>query len=61
MDAGYVSDHVFDAVNPLSNEWQYSYGIGYDYVTYYDLVFRFEYAINKLNEHGLFFHIGSAF
>lgn len=61
VDAGYVSDHVFGAINPLSNEWQYSYGVGYDYVTYYDLVFRFEYAINKLNEHGLFFHIGTAF
>ncbi|HOS47496.1 MAG TPA: POTRA domain-containing protein [Bacteroidia bacterium] len=61
FDAGYVSDRQYAEFNPLNNSWQYSYGIGYDYVTYYDLVFRFEFAINRLNESGLFFHIGTSF
>jgi outer membrane protein assembly factor BamA len=59
-DAGYVTDHAFGYKNPLSNQWQYSYGFGLDYVTYYDLVFRFEYAWNKMHETGFFFHIGTA-
>ncbi len=59
-DGGYVSDNRFASRNPLVNSWQYGYGFGYDYVTYYDLVFRFEYAWNKMGEHGFFFHIGTA-
>jgi hypothetical protein len=59
-DGGYVSDNRFASQNPLVNSWQYGYGLGYDYVTYYDLVFRFEYAWNKMGEHGFFFHIGTA-
>jgi outer membrane protein assembly factor BamA len=59
-DGGYVSDNQFGYKNPLSNSWQYGYGLGFDLVTYYDLVFRFEYVWNKLGENGLFFHIGSA-
>ena len=60
-DSGYVTDNRFAYKNPLANSWQYGYGIGLDIVTYYDLVFRFEYTRNRLNENGLFFHIGSAF
>ena len=59
-DGGYVSDNRFAAQNPLVNSWQYGYGIGFDYVTYYDLVFRFEFARNKMGEQGFFFHIGAA-
>lgn len=59
-DGGYVSDTRFYAQNPLVNSWQYGYGFGFDYVTYYDLVFRFEYAWNKMGEHGFFFHVGTA-
>ena len=60
-DAGYVQDKYYYQNNYLSNQFQYAYGIGYDYVTYYDLVFRFEYAFNKLHESGLFFRVGAAF
>ena len=60
-DAGYVQDKYYNQNNYLSNQFQYAYGIGYDYVTYYDLVFRFEYAFNKLHESGLFFRVGTAF
>ncbi|MFM7016940.1 MAG: hypothetical protein ACKOX3_11505 [Bacteroidota bacterium] len=60
-DAGYVQDKYYFKNNHLSNTLQYSYGIGYDYVTYYDLVFRFEFAFNKLKESGFFFRVGASF
>ena len=60
-DGGYVSDRFYNATNTLTNSFQYSYGVGFDYVTYYDLVFRVEYAINRLNERGFFFRVGAAF
>ncbi len=61
FDAGYSKDNYYADANPLSNSVQYAYGIGLDFVTYYDLVFRLEYGNNKINEPGLFFHIGAAF
>lgn len=61
FDAGYVSDRQFQADNPLSNTWQYGYGMSLDLVTYYDMVFRFEYALNKLGDAGLYFRIGTVF
>jgi hypothetical protein len=56
-DAGYVRDKRFAATNPLANTWQYSYGAGFDYVTYYDVVLRVDYAINKFGEKGFFIHL----
>ena len=58
-DAGYVKDSQFSANNKLNNSWQYSYGMGIDFVTYYDMIFRFEYSINKLGESGFFLHFTS--
>lgn len=46
-DAGYVVDQINAAINPLANTVQYSYGLGLDLVTYYDLVVRFEGSLNK--------------
>ena len=60
-DVGYVRDRQFAANNPLSNSWIMGYGAGIDYVTYYDLVFRFEYSINNLGEHGLFVNFAAPF
>ena len=56
FDAGYVRDRQFKDVNPLANTWQYGYGVGLDYVTYYNLVFRIEYSFNKFGENGFFIH-----
>jgi len=56
FDAGYVKDHLYFAENALNNKYQYSYGLGLDFVGYYDMVFRFEAARNKMNEIGIFFH-----
>lgn len=56
FDAGYVRDRQFEETNPLANKWQYGYGLGIDYVTYYNLVFRLEYSINKFGEKGFYLH-----
>ena len=56
IDWGYVRDRQFSAMNPLANTYQYGYGFGVDYVTYYSLVFRLQYSINRWNEKGLFLH-----
>lgn len=55
-DAGYAQENYYREVNPLANEWQYSYGAGIDYVTYYSLVMRLDFSINKFGEHGFFLH-----
>lgn len=56
FDTGYVRDRQFMAGNPLANTLQLGYGLGIDYVTYYDLVLRVEYSINKFGEKGFFLH-----
>ncbi len=56
-DAGYVRNKRFSQNNPLSNSWQYSYGVGLDYVTYYDIVLRLDLAVNKFGESGFFIHL----
>lgn len=60
-DVGYVSDHQYAKTNQLSNKWLSGYGAGLDYVTYYDLVFRFEYSINNLGERGFFLNFAAPF
>jgi len=55
-DAGYVYDSQFSFQNGLANDWQFSTGVGLDFVTYYDLVFRLEFSRNKLGESGFFLH-----
>ena len=42
-DAGYVVNN-FTENNPLNNDMLFSWGLGVDFVTYYDMVLRFEYA-----------------
>ena len=56
-DAGYVNNLFPNPTNTMVNNWQYSAGVGIDLVTYYDQVLRFDYAINRHGEHGLFFHL----
>ena len=59
FDCGYVNDRVYSAKNPLSNEFLYGYGIGIDFVTYYDTVIRLEYSFNKNLENGFFLHFAT--
>jgi len=56
FDAGYVSENTSGTNNFLNETWLYGGGASLDFVSYYDIVFRFEYSINRLNEHGLFIH-----
>lgn len=55
-DAGKVWDRYYYAENPLSNRWLGSVGAGLDLVTYYDRVFRLEWAISKHRKPGLYLH-----
>ncbi len=59
-DAGYVVNETqIDMLH--SNEFLYGYGIGIDFVTYYDIVFRVEFSANKFGETGLFLHFNAPF
>lgn len=56
LDLGYADQGFNDFVNPLSNDLLVGTGVGLDFVTYYDMVFRLEYSRNKMNEYGFFVH-----
>ncbi|MBN3036460.1 MAG: hypothetical protein JW861_12815 [Bacteroidales bacterium] len=55
-DLGWVSDDRKGLYNPLADELLLGSGVGIDLVTYYDLVFRIEYSINKRGETGFYIH-----
>ena len=55
-DAGYVVDDLYKQENVLSNSIMIGSGIGLDMVTYYDMVLRIEYSVNKFGESGIFLH-----
>ncbi|NNM15640.1 MAG: hypothetical protein HKO56_03190 [Bacteroidia bacterium] len=55
-DFAYVHDNYFESTNPLANEWINGFGAGIDFVTYYDLVTRFDYSINKFGDKAFFIH-----
>jgi outer membrane protein assembly factor BamA len=59
LDAGYVEDKFYGKKNPLNNSLQYGYGIGIDFVTYYDIVLRLEYSFNKQRQGGFFIHMSA--
>ena len=56
FDSGYVSSKVNQQNNFLTNTSLYGGGLSLDFVSYYDVVFRMEYSINHLSEHGLYLH-----
>jgi outer membrane protein assembly factor BamA len=56
-DAGY-SVNKFTDDNPYNNKWLFSWGVGIDFVTYYDLVIRFEYAFTSIWTNGFYFGFG---
>ncbi len=45
----------------LADTWLSSVGFGFDAVTFYDVVLRFEYTFNAQNERGFFFHVRKEF
>ncbi|WP_051313053.1 BamA/TamA family outer membrane protein [Sporocytophaga myxococcoides] len=61
FDTGYVVDQTNNPGNAiLANQWLWGGGAGFDLVTYYDLVFRFEYSVNKQLQSGLFLSLKAA-
>lgn len=56
FDGGYVSENRERFSNFLNKEWLFGGGASIDFVSYYDMVFRFEYSFNNLSEQGLFIH-----
>ncbi len=56
-DAGYVVNK-FTTDNPYNNRFLLSWGLGIDFVTYYDMVIRFEYAFTSIGTNGFFFGFG---
>ena len=56
VDLGYAFDPRKDVYNPLADQWLVGYGLGLDFVTYYDFVLRLEYSFNKMGESGFFIH-----
>lgn len=60
FDLGYVINETPTIVQH-ANEYLYGYGIGIDFVTYYDIVLRIETSRNKFGETGIFLHFNSPF
>jgi hypothetical protein len=56
-DAGYVTNR-FTENNPYNNKLLLSWGLGLDFVTYYDMTLRFEYAFTSIGTNGFFFGFG---
>ncbi len=54
FDMAYVGDVYTNDLNPLANQLLYGTGIGIDMLTYYDLVLRLEYSLNKQKQTGFF-------
>ena len=56
-DMAYVNNKTNYKTNSFTNSYIYGTGIGLDFVTYYDNVFRLEYSFNKRGEYGIFLHL----
>jgi outer membrane protein assembly factor BamA len=59
-DMGYAYNKTFKQ-NSLANRMLYTGGVGIDFLTLYDLAFRFEYSFNQLGQKGLFLHFKNDF
>ena len=55
-DLGYVYGQEGATNNAQNNNLLFGSGIGIDYVTYYNMVVRAEYAINRIKESGFYLH-----
>jgi len=57
FDNGFVYKTNPHITNTLSNSYLYSYGLGIDFVTYYDKVLSINYSVNKQGFSGIYFHL----
>jgi hypothetical protein len=53
---GYYRQDFGRETNDLQNTLLLGYGAGIDFVAYYDIVIRVEFAVNFMNETGVFVH-----
>ena len=61
-DYGYVQDPYFSDQNPLVNSNMIGYGIGLDFAMYYyNIIFKLEYAVNKMMGRDIYFKFGANF
>jgi hypothetical protein len=60
-DAGYVKDDLYYQNNFLANQFLFGTGVAIDLVLIYDTSFRFEYSVNRMGEHALFYHFSTYF
>lgn len=54
VDLGYVKDQLYQDQNFLDNKLLAGYGIGINFYTIYDRVFRIEFSFNNIQENGIF-------
>jgi len=57
-DVAYMKDDFTAESNTLNNDLLYSWGLGLDLISYYDLVLRFEYSFTSIGTSGFFFGFG---
>jgi outer membrane protein assembly factor BamA len=55
-DGGYVVNNNRHETNRMANTFLLGYGIGLDFVTFYDKVLSLNYSLNNFGDHGFFFH-----
>ncbi len=58
-DTGYANDPWYAAGNPVSNRWLYGYGLGLNFVAYYDKTARLEWSWNDLGQGGFYLNINT--
>ncbi len=62
FDTGYSRNFQNYSQNSiLSNQWIYGGGLGFDFVTTYDIVMRTEFSVNAQGESGFFLHFKKEF
>lgn len=59
LNLGYVSNVFVTYLDEFANSMLYSYGVGIDFVTYYDLVLRMDFSINHNGDEGFYFHLNA--
>lgn len=60
LDMGIAWPKLDYTTNSLQNKFLKGYGIGIDFITYYDKVLRIEYTVGEKNTAGFFIHFMSA-
>ena len=58
-DTGFANDPYYGAGNPLSNRWLYGYGVGLDFIAFYDKVVKLEWTWRATGGGGFFLNINT--